>query len=646
MVTPEETATTLNEQAVALYHQGRYGEALPLCQRALAINEATLGPDHPDVAASLNNLAALYQAQGQYTEALPLLKRALAIWEKALGPDHPHVATNLNNLAELYRALGQYDRALSLYQRALAIDEKALGPDHPEVATNLNNLASLYKTQGQYGEALPLFKRALAIREKALGPDHPDVATNLNNLAGLYQALGQYGEALPLYQRALAIWEKTLGHDHPHVAQSLNNLADLYQEQRHYAFIEFRVTNFRSLRDEQVLSLVAAKEAALQETNTVASGLKAAPVLVRSAVIYGPNAAGKSNLIKALQYMRHVIRVSAQRDPHRPFAQPFRLDTATLSQPSEFEATFVLDGVRYQYGFALTEKRITSEYLLVYKTSRPQQWFRRTFEPTTNKDVYAFGAGLKGDKGAWERMTRTNALFLSVAVLLNSEQLRPVYDWFVDKLVFMNDLEDPGPLRSLTMLQHLSDKPSVLDFLTSSGISVADIEVISKKARSHSLELAAERDNLKREEKEVEQPKAMFHHHTDRGSAVFEADDESTGTQKMLLLAGHILTVLAKGLTLVADELNNSLHPLLVRRLVKMFHDPESNPRGAQLIFATHDTSLLSPSLFRRDQVWFIDTDDAQASTLYPLSDFIPRDGEALDRSYLIGRFGAVPFFD
>ncbi|AFY60595.1 CHAT domain-containing tetratricopeptide repeat protein [Synechococcus sp. PCC 6312] len=228
-------ANQLNEQAVKLYQQGRYNEALPLYQRSLAIWEKALGPNHPNVATGLNNLGALYQAQGNYAQALPLYQRSLAIREKALGPDHPDVAYSLNNLAALYQAQGNYAQALPLYQRSLTIWEKALGPDHLNVAYSLNNLAGLYQDQNNYPQALPLHQRSLAIRQKALGPDHPDVAISLHNLAALYQAQGNYAQALPLYQRSLAIREKALGPDHPDVAQSLNNLAALYHAQGNYA---------------------------------------------------------------------------------------------------------------------------------------------------------------------------------------------------------------------------------------------------------------------------------------------------------------------------------------------------------------------------------------------------------------------------
>jgi tetratricopeptide (TPR) repeat protein len=221
--------------AVLYDKQSRYPEAEPLYKRSITIYEKSLGPEHPNVATALNDLARLYKEQGRYADAEPLYKRALAIREKTLGPDHPTVAASLNNLAALYDDQGRYPEAGPLYERSITIYEKSLGPDHPNVATASNNLGKLYKEQGRYAEAEPLYKRALAIREKALGPDNPDVATPLDNLAALYDDQGRYAEAEPLYKRALAIREKALGPDNPDVAISLNNLAVLYSEQGRYA---------------------------------------------------------------------------------------------------------------------------------------------------------------------------------------------------------------------------------------------------------------------------------------------------------------------------------------------------------------------------------------------------------------------------
>ena len=226
-----QEAERLNQQALQLYNEGKYSEAIPLVQRAIAIGEKVLEREHPAVATSLNNLAQLYQAQGNYTQAEPLYQRSLAIYEKALGREHPDVAESLNNLAVLYQAQGNYTQAEPLIQRSLAIYEKVLGREHPDVATSLNRLALIYHNQGNDSQAEPLIQRSLAIYEKALGRKHPDVATSLNSLAVLYQAQGNYTQAEPLYQRSLAIYEKALGREHPGVATSLNNLAGLYQAQ-------------------------------------------------------------------------------------------------------------------------------------------------------------------------------------------------------------------------------------------------------------------------------------------------------------------------------------------------------------------------------------------------------------------------------
>jgi AAA15 family ATPase/GTPase len=411
--------------------------------------------------------------------------------------------------------------------------------------------------------------------------------------------------------------------------------------------VEFRIKNFRSLRDEQVLSLVASKDKTLQDSHTLATSLKAAPNLLRSAAVYGANASGKSNLIKGLQYMRGVVMESATViQPGQTYAvQPFRLDAESASQPTEFEVTFILDGVRYQYGFAMTHQRIVREHLLVYKAFKPQRWFERIFDTKTGKDEYDFGPGLKGPKNLWESATRPNALFLSMAVQLNSEALRPVFDWFANGLVIFNEQAQLSPQVSIQMLKQAEGRKQICDFLTAADISIADIEVVTRKVPGQAVhfDLVAGKTELRAED--MEEHQLRFSHVTEQGRAVFDLMDESNGTRNLLFLTGPVLDILRKGLTLVIDELDTSLHTLLVRELVRLFHRPEANTGGAQLIFTTHDTSLLdAPDLFRRDQVWFVEKDREQASTLVALSEFSPRKNEALERGYLIGRYGGVPF--
>ena len=195
----------LNRAGTYLYVGARLGDAKALLERALAIDEAAYGPDHPAVATDLNNLALILRDLGQPEAARPLQERALAIDEAAYGPDHPAVATDLNNLALILRDLGQPEAARPLQERALAITEAAYGPDHPAVATDLNNLALILRDLGQPEAARPLQERALAITEAAYGPDHPAVATDLNNLALILRDLGQPEAARPLQERALAI---------------------------------------------------------------------------------------------------------------------------------------------------------------------------------------------------------------------------------------------------------------------------------------------------------------------------------------------------------------------------------------------------------------------------------------------------------
>ena len=410
--------------------------------------------------------------------------------------------------------------------------------------------------------------------------------------------------------------------------------------------IEFRVKNFRSFRDEQVLSLVASNDKTFLNTNTLPTGINAAPTLLRSAVIYGANASGKSNLIKALQYMRAlVLESAAAMQPGQLFkVQPFRLSRESSEQPTEFEVTFLLEGVRYQYGFALNSRHIVSEHLLVYKAFKPQRWFERYLDNETGKEVYEFGSGLKGQKSLWEGATRSNSLFLSMAAQLNSEQLQPLFDWFNTQLVIFNEVSRVTPKFSVQGLQRPEARKELCDFLAGADISIADIDVVTRKVPAQTVTVDRVTGNAEVKREEIEEHQVLFRHVTEQGEAVFDSGDESSGTRLLLTLAGPILDILKKGLTLVVDELDSSLHPLLVRRLVQLFHQSTSQA-GAQLIFTTHDTSLLdAPGLLRRDQIWFVEKDRNQASSLVGLSEFKPRKNEALERGYLMGRYGGLPF--
>lgn len=412
--------------------------------------------------------------------------------------------------------------------------------------------------------------------------------------------------------------------------------------------LEFRVENYRSIRDQQVLSLVASVDRKLANTNVAETGLKTPGRVVRTASVYGPNASGKSNLLQALGFMRALVAESATViQLGQTFnVQPFRLDTKLSTQPTEFEVTFVEAGVRYQYGFSLTPERIVDEWLLVYRAPKPQQWFSRRLNVRTGKTTYEFSSHLTGPRKLWQESTRPNALFLSTAVQLNSELLRPVFTWIVEKIVHIAAGHSPLPEFTNKWLKDASGKRSIREFLSSADISISDIVAVPRKGFLQQVTFSptGEPAKVSREEQELVMP--QFVHETKRGSAKFELHEESMGTQRLYLLAGPVLDVLRNGRVLVVDELDSSLHTLLVRRLIGMFQSAELNPQGAQLIFSTHDTSLLDQTLFRRDQIWFTEKDSSQATRLYPLSDFSPRNKEALERGYLVGRYGAVPFFN
>ena len=412
--------------------------------------------------------------------------------------------------------------------------------------------------------------------------------------------------------------------------------------------IEFRVKNFRSLRDEQVFSMVASSDKELLDTHALKTGLKAAPHVLQTAAIYGANASGKSNLIKALQFMRGVVVESATLvQPGQSFErlQSFRLDSRTANERTEFEVTFLIEGVRYKYGFAMTQKRIIREYLYVYKAFKPQTWFERQLDPEKDIDIYNETTALKGDKKLWQRQTRENCLFLSMAAQLNSAMLGPVFSWFLNDLIIINEQSSLGLEFTVQQLEDSDAKRQIINFLRSADFAVDDIEIEKKSVPSHTISFDFHTGKSESVMQEIEQTNVSFLHRTIQGEARFGLHDESSGTRVFLMISGPLFDILKKGKTIVYDELETSLHPKLVREIIDLFHEPRINTYGAQLIFATHNVSLLDVyGLLRRDQIWFIEKNKDQASSLIPLSEFSPRKGEAIGRGYLQGRYGAIPF--
>lgn len=414
--------------------------------------------------------------------------------------------------------------------------------------------------------------------------------------------------------------------------------------------IEFNVRNFRSFFGNQRLSMVAGPTKDLLRENTFSLDDNNIPRLLKSAVVYGANGSGKSNLIKALAFMQELVLSSSKesQEGEKIKRKPFLLHSDGPAQESEFEVFFIQNDIRYQYGFSATETRVTHEWLLAYQGNRAQRWFERSYNPEKEKEEWYFGAKLVGPKKTWQESTRSNALFLSTAVQLNSEQLQPVYHWF-NRLVVIGHGELIERGFTTELCENAEKCQDILKFLKEAGIDVDEITIKERKLDRLKFpsDMPDDLKNIIQNDLHGKSFKEAFFKHQFNNSddfALFPLTEESDGTQKLFAYAAPWLDVLHNGRVLIVDELDNSFHPHLVRFLLRLIHDQKSNKANGQLIFSTHDTSILDSKILRRDQIWFMEKDDDQATQLYPLTDFHPRKKEALEKGYLQGRFGALPY--
>lgn len=409
-------------------------------------------------------------------------------------------------------------------------------------------------------------------------------------------------------------------------------------------FIDFNVKNFRSFHEQQMFSLIKSKSDE-HPNNAFSIHENSNFSLLKTVAIYGANASGKSNFLKALYTMKRIVTGNYQRGDKLPIT-PFKLNSSTIDQPTEFEITFIVDNVRYQYGFSASATQIYDEWLFAYPKGHAQKWFERIWDQETQSYDWKFSSFLLGSKQIWLQSTRENALFLSTAVQLNSEQLKPIFDWFNDILHFSNS-DGFTPIFTANLCE--DNKSDILEFLKTADFHISDINVEKKELNISDFptEMPEQlKDFLAKNLKGEKGLRLETIHIDNNGKQVpFDFHDESDGTQKFFAFAGPILDVLRNGYVLCIDELNVNLHPKLVKFLVELFHHPESNPKNAQLIFTTHETSILTQDVFRRDQIWFCERSKEQSSILYPLSDFSPKKGkENLELGYLSGRYGALPF--
>ena len=414
--------------------------------------------------------------------------------------------------------------------------------------------------------------------------------------------------------------------------------------------VEFKVANYRSFREEQTLSLVASKDTQLSDNYVDQGKLR----LLKVVGIYGPNASGKSNLIKALSTMRDIIEKPGKPGERLPVA-PFKLHDKYRNEPTSFEVTFIHEESRYQYGFTATTERVHDEWLYAYPKGRSrdiaQTWFERKFNRKTEETEWNFGSYLKGEREKLKDRTINNVLFLSAGAQWNNKQLTTVYKWFSERFLIILPSERP----TVTTIDMLADaqkdeefKKVWYDYLGSmmrcADFGIHGVNIKIEEFDLEKMELPADMLESVHEEILGNLKVEFIHRAEPAGKEVcFSNLEESNGTRRFFELAGPWLSAITEGRALLVDELEASLHPHLVRELLKWFQNSKLSGVGAQLIFTTHDTSLLDPELFRRDQIWFTEKDEHGGTRLYSMLDYKPRKGEAMQKGYLSGRYGALP---
>jgi uncharacterized protein len=450
--------------------------------------------------------------------------------------------------------------------------------------------------------------------------------------------------------------------------------------------IEFRVGNFRSFAEPQTFSLVASADTRHPDNCIPFGRLR----LLKSAAVYGANASGKSNLIKAIDFMWRFVLYSATAmnvGDEIPIV-PFQLNPDSRGKASFFEASFVVEEVRYQYGFTATSKRVQDEWLIAYPKGRPQHLLERRFDLETGQTAWAFRGELQKPGMLLKERTRDNGLVLSRGAELNVAPLTTVFLWFLQKMSVLDLSTSPASLIERTARRLEADatfRERVLRLIRHADLGISDLEV-SQEQRGyfysgtvpastvvgempttavisgnvfHDFTVPLVSGNVSSGHFISSGTTAAFSlppayairsiHPSSGGDAVrfnfLEA--ESHGTQRFFALAGLWLDALDQGALLVIDELDCSMHPSLTWKLVELFQTRDANPNGAQLVFSTHDSTLMDLELFRRDQIWIVEKDRAGASRLSSLYDFEekPRNNEAVQQRYLAGRYGGVPVF-
>ena len=414
--------------------------------------------------------------------------------------------------------------------------------------------------------------------------------------------------------------------------------------------LRFAVANHLSIREKQELSFAASslrdRSDGLIDCKAVQSGS-----VLPAIVIYGANASGKSNIVNAIAAMRRMVLWShTHGNPGGGVTRhAFKLDSTCSETPSRFEIDFIINDVRYHYGFETTDDVFAAEWLYAFPGSHRRRMFER------DNDEFNFGRWLKGQNNNIAGLTRPNSLFLSVAAQNSHEQLSKIYEYF-RSIEFASTISIPGRTASVRFTRDDPD-PRVIDFLTSINTGVIGYQKreneLPEEGRVMQRELFALIEKFVGYPMDIEPDEDDKHvaielaHRGRQGEQVYlDLDSESAGTRRLLIVLGLVYEALDKGTPLCIDEVDASLHTYASEAILKLFCRPEINQNGAQLIATTHNTNLMKSSVLRRDQLWFTEKTPEGATELYPLTDIRTRKGDNIELGYLQGRFGALPSDD
>jgi septum formation topological specificity factor MinE len=412
--------------------------------------------------------------------------------------------------------------------------------------------------------------------------------------------------------------------------------------------LAFNAKNYRSIKDEQSLSLVGTSLKGPHDPINV-SVPSAGNGVLPCAIIYGPNASGKSNLIDAISRLKSLVLEShfAATTDEAIQHDPFLLDEDGNGIETEFKASFIVGKVRYDLKVSFDSVSIIEETLFSYPEGRRRKLYERL-----GKEI-SFGPAMKGAKKSLFGFTKQNVLFLSTASQNDHPELSLVVEFF-------RDIFTSKRIAVPTNLMNAMFGKNEIDVRTIRFLEVIGTGVISyrqttsempddvKEMRKGIVELLNRHvgsnpsdDRLKLDEKRFEVE--LGHRGLKGQSHFFTGELESAGTRRLLVLMNEIFKVLDSGGLAIVDELDASLHSVAVEAIISLFTDIDFNPNMAQLIATTHDTNLLNPDQLRRDEIWFVEKNFAGFSEYFSLAEIVSRKGESFEKSYLQGRYGALP---